>query len=389
MWAKGRIDSRHFPFNKPTDMIDSLPIVLVQRGAGTVVKGFTNSYVNYTVAQARLSNPDAHIVVIGDEACRASLLGFESEFIAFERYDEAWAELKAHYVHLSVNPEPFESFAMARWLILQAWMIENDQKRMLTLDTDVMLYATLEEMSEANGSAIMWHSNGSGHCTLLSRRGMDELCDGIRRGVTDPAERKRLLQWSVEKKDNISDMTFIAELSRRLSPELVLDGLTCDPRMDHNINLCLPAEGDFVMEMGIKKVHFEGLHAFCTRADGSAQRFATLHFQGPAKKHMCDHLAFDCANPIHRGIVMSLQSNHKALKAAATAEDRMRNQAIRLGEIRNLVETMRQEMRHLELSTWVRLGAAIKMTNVETSVSNCEEIRQKICGLAPRIEQAG
>ena len=365
-------------------MINSLPIVLIQRGAGMVTKNFTNSYVNYTIAQARISNPEAEIVVIGDEACRASLLGYESVFVSVEKFEGAWAEVKANYVHLSANTAAFESFAMARWLILQAWMKESGHDRVFQMDTDVMLYATLDEVVEANGSAIMWASCGSGHCTLTSRQGLDALCDAIRKGVTDPIESARLQKWRGDSGDNISDMTFIAELSRKLPPGSVLELAACDPIFDHNINIYYPPEGRFVMEGGIKKVHFDGLHAFCTREDGTPQRFASLHFQGYAKKHMCSHLACDPDNPIHRGIIRTLQSNQNALQAAARAEETNEKLASRLGEIRSLSETMRHDIRHLESSSWLRVGTAMRLTSAGANIAKCEEIRKKVCGLAPK-----
>ena len=363
-----------------------IPIVIPNYGPGNRQQGFTEPHVNYALAQARFSNPDAHTVVIGDADCRESLWGFESEFVWLAEFDDSWRELKANYVHFSPNTPWFELFAIAKWFIIRDWMKRSGCERCLHIDPDLMLYATLDEIVTANGPALIMSSMGRGtHCSLVTYDILCRLCDLVLRTYGDPEEVRNLARAYEAGTLIVQDMTFFERLCRQLPSGSVFDSLKCPLFFDHNFTGDIG--GPFVKEGEIRKVRFEGVRAFGERSDGTPVRFASLHFQGAGKAQMHKHLATDDSDRTGKGFIRALRANCESLRFAAIDQKTLAKYASRLGEIRSSSEDLGKLLRQIESSPWIRVGSTLNLTKARGQLQKCKEIREKIRDLAPRLEQ--
>src|SRR5437870_5654360 len=111
----------------------SIPIVFFHKGDAW--------YLWYTLRQARLTNPEAPIYLLGDVHCRR--YDRFAEFVDLRPYDAAAREFAGLYVHLSTNHADFELVCFQRWFVLREFMREKGLDRCVYLDSDVMAYTDL------------------------------------------------------------------------------------------------------------------------------------------------------------------------------------------------------------------------------------------------------
>ncbi len=107
----------------------AVPLIFVHRQ--------NNYYLGYTLAQARFTNPDSPVVLIGDHTNRYQ--GVDHYLLA--EYDQGATEFARVYQHLSCNSESYELFCFQRWFILRDFMASHQLGELVSLDSDVLLYA--------------------------------------------------------------------------------------------------------------------------------------------------------------------------------------------------------------------------------------------------------
>ena len=264
------------------------PIIFIHQGEGGPFY-----HLNLAILQARWWNPDADVFVIADEACRTSLVVPGITVVNLEEYAESGAELRAVYQHFSPNPESFELFCMVRWFVLRDFMRRQHVDKVWHLDSDVMLYATVEEEERHLQAADYTYTRASGHSSFFTQPAVDHLCELMlgTYGAEDASRRLHDL-WEKGKAEGykaLSDMTFFLLMAR----EGRLRGVNREfPGADgaaHSVNVrgvsaySLPKEL-MVLEFRNQRPHGRRL------TDGGWDRFATLHFQGAAKCFMKEYL---------------------------------------------------------------------------------------------------
>lgn len=264
----------------------TVPIVFIHRGSG----GDFN-YLNYAALQARLSNPDTAIYVIGDQAALESLVVPAVELIPLEGLVDSGLPLRSVYEHYRVNSAEYTLFCMERWFYLRAFMEREGFQRALHLDCDVMLYTDVSrELGAVFDTCDLTLSLGhSTHTTSIRLTAVDRLCELMLATYRDSSklgeirDRWTKAEASGERWEGVGDMYFIKQLG--LESDLVVRETYKghDPVFDGNIRKGIGYE----MEGGIKRIVFKagkpyGFH----EVDGREQRFATLHFQYTAKQHM-------------------------------------------------------------------------------------------------------
>ena len=264
----------------------TVPIVFIHRGSG----GDFN-YLNYAALQARLSNPDTAIYVIGDQAALESLVVPAVELIPLEGLADSGLPLRSVYEHYRVNSAEYTLFCMERWFYLRAFMEREGFQRALHLDCDVMLYKDVsKELGAVFDTCDLTLSLGhSTHTTSIRLTAVDRLCELMLATYRDSSklgeirDRWTKAEASGERWEGVGDMYFIKQLG--LESDLVVRETYQghDPVFDGNIRQGIGYE----MEGGIKKIVFkEGRPYGFREVDGREQRFATLHFQYTAKQHM-------------------------------------------------------------------------------------------------------
>lgn len=228
-------------------------------------------YFALSIASALAASPATPLVVLGDSTnayrpCR---------HLALTRRADSAYEFLERYRHASENDFAYEAFCFMRWFILRDWAEVEGVERLAAIDSDVLLFADLERdlVPRLNGGDFAFAGPMGPHLTMLTRAGLQDLCDFYMTAYA---------QGAPDIGGQVSDMTLLPSFLKNrswadLSQEV--DGA----RVDMNIRL---AEG-FVMAGASKEIRFEGGGAFARRQDSNRPvRLLALHFQGTAKPHM-------------------------------------------------------------------------------------------------------
>jgi len=102
----------------------------------------------YSILQARKTNPNAKIFLIGDKENKK--LSKYSTFVDIETlYSDDIALFEKVYVHLGKSSRMFEMFCIKRWFILRNLMLSHKIDRCLHIDSDVMLFCDVSSTFES------------------------------------------------------------------------------------------------------------------------------------------------------------------------------------------------------------------------------------------------
>jgi len=265
-------------------------IVVVHRG--------NTRWLGRALRAAQISNPGVEIVLIGDSSGTRLAEELGVRFVEWADHATAAEALAADYVHMSSHGRDFELVCLQRWLILEAWMRSCAQSNIIAIDSDVLIYARLNEILKALCSAdAVGFVHDSAHLAWIpNANAIGEICAVIREAYADPDHRliQKLHYEHLHRSSQggVSDMSFFQLLARDGSGR-VRDirgphqekGWHLDVTMNDGI-------GGFIMENGYKKIRMiEGIpHAFGSETN-NWHPMASLHFQGKAKALMLHYFA--------------------------------------------------------------------------------------------------
>jgi hypothetical protein len=253
---------------------------------------FNHSYLPLSLWQARKSNPEARIILIGDGW--NAHFDFLVEYHPIRSYRKRADQFAANFRNFSTNPHDFELVCLERWFILEEFMQENGMEECLYLDSDVLQFGNAEDDGCRFSNFGMTVAGISGHSNFVSSREvLNEFCNSMMEAYTCEnahhilEEKYRKFRESHEA-GGISDMTFFTEF-REQHPDKVLDISVPMNGMAYDIAM---AYIEFTRnENGIKKVvqKPDGRLMVFQRGFGDLE-LRSLHFQGEAKKYMKSHL---------------------------------------------------------------------------------------------------
>lgn len=250
-------------------------------------------FLLFTLTQAQRLNPDSPVILF----CNSALpdkFGFVQQ-IPFAQFSGAAREFAATYRHFSVNAELNEVLCMQRWFVIRDFLREHHFERIMYLDSDVLLFCSVENVKPFFSAYDFAFSLISGHTSFLTLPVIEELCDlltgyysGTNHALVEHLENEKRLRApnGPSPTFNISDMSFIkyyVETSRR--PHIEISQVHRPPSgpfiFDHNINV---SDGLFVMDQRCKKIDWIDGAPFGTLSEtGEKVRFCSVHFQGAGK----------------------------------------------------------------------------------------------------------
>jgi hypothetical protein len=248
-----------------------------------------SDYLKYTLAQAKISSPNAIIHLIGDQ------FNDNYEFVTHHNIKNYSSEAELFsklYKHHSTNSYSAEIFCFRRWFVLKEFMEDNDLTRCLYLDSDVLLYADiLEEHLMYNNYSFTIVNGMSPNFTLINDRKMlEDFCDFIVKCFISDALYKRLAETAVHNlwSDGcVSDMVAFYEY-QKTSPYNIGDASAIGHQSGHDLNMNL-SEG-LEMEEGVKKIYWIDNKPYCRDiSSGSLIKLNSLHFQAGAKRLIRDN----------------------------------------------------------------------------------------------------
>ena len=254
-----------------------IPIVFIHTGFA--------EHLWIATRQARISNPDSPIILIGDSTNRR--LRWPTEHYQVADHWESANKFAEHYVHRSSNGFNYELFCFQRWFVLLDWMQKHDIQSCWCCDSDVLVYSDLGQLAgefEKRGLVIC---SGSGHSLLIQdRQALQEACELMVRMYTDEKyifELTRLYESLAGEPGGVSDMSAFRIYAAE-SPERVSDSGEVHEHgvIDAGMHVIDQFEGDVR-----KTIHWVDGTPHCRhRESGDLVRFHTLHFQGGNKRLM-------------------------------------------------------------------------------------------------------
>jgi hypothetical protein len=256
-------------------------------------------YLPYVLHQARAACPSSEVVLASELPVRSfPLLPLKN----FETSKRA-TEFRRCYQHMSMNPERYELFCYLRWFYLLEYMQMCGLKRALHLDSDFLLYSSIEELARSHpiraGEAalsIPYQSHeslvwlASGHISLFTVEALDRFCNFASASFT---EERWLSQYRHKWKHHgaaggICDMTTLYLFCREDPGAVVnLAEERCGAVVDLKFNSSANYRADeYQLRDGVKRVELQCSKPVIFRQDGRPVRALGLHFQGSNKLHI-------------------------------------------------------------------------------------------------------
>ena len=260
-----------------------LPIVFIHSG--------NSSYLKYSLAQAKQSNPQSTVYLLGDSS--NDCYGFV-EHSAYSDYFKGASEFSKIYRHFNTTGFHYELFNFQRWFVLKEFLIAKKLERCLALDSDTMLYADVTEEGkkfEQFDFTLSWNMCG---CTFFLNK-IEALADFCKFVMDLYTKRDRyhyekmVAHFAVRKHSHlpggVCDMTAFQLFSEAHFGDVgeasqIINGSVFDPAIS------VPHPG-FEMSNGIKKIIWRDGYPYGIHVKSRKEiRFNSLHFQGKAKSLM-------------------------------------------------------------------------------------------------------
>lgn len=248
-------------------------------------------YLPLSLWKARQSNPRQRVILIGDENNRHfSLLVEHFHQKDFSRQSDAFSKL---FVNFSTNSHDFELVCLQRWFILKEFMEAQGLDECLYMDSDVLLFADVNESKPRFRTQGMSICGISGHTNFVRKRStLSAFCDFIHQAYAKPGglaelEEKYRIFRQTHEAGGISDMTFFVEF-QQAHPEQILD--LSAPHEGQMYDIAMAHFPDIENDRGIKTIRFENGKPYCRHKSLGPIEMKTLHFQGAAKFAMKEHL---------------------------------------------------------------------------------------------------
>lgn len=253
---------------------------------------FNHSYLPLSLWQARKSNPETPVYLIGDRW--NAHFDFLVEYVPASAYRKSADEFARHFKNFSTNPSDFERVCLERWFILEEFMRQKRIEQCLYLDSDILQFGNVEEDANRFSGFGMTIAGISGHSNFISRLSvLTDFCQFILKSYTKTnalsiLERKYHKFRENHSEGGISDMTFFTEY-RKENPDRILD--IGNPLQGKAYDIAMAYIEYSRNENGIKKVDRrpDGRITVFQRGHGDVE-MRSLHFQGEAKKTMKAHL---------------------------------------------------------------------------------------------------
>ncbi len=263
----------------------SIPVVFIHKGY--------SDYMEYALRQAKFSNQDSEIILLGDQA--NNKFDFVTHVDIAEYFDGA-GRLAGVYRHYSTNPYHYELFCLQRWFILKEYMQQKDIQKCFVCDTDVMLYSdindALKPFMTARLALLRHGKEYSLGISFISLKELQGLCDYIISCYqSDEILKEFELVYQnavkIETVGGVSDMVLV----RKWLQETGLDNVTSlmaiknNSAFDSHIGLPhLEKDDQYKFSKRRKKINWQNAKPYCYSYKYKMDiKFHLLHFQGPAK----------------------------------------------------------------------------------------------------------
>lgn len=241
-------------------------------------------YLWYTLRQARLTNPNADIILIGDRH-----LPHYDPFVRHVAIQDYFGEAAAFakiYQHLSTNSHGYELFCFQRWFILKEYVERHAIDRCVYLDSDVMVYSDLgiEQACFADVDLTVTKGKNPQNMFVGGPAALERFCAFVTelytRRAAELQERYRVYRAS-HAEGGICDMTALDDYAQTY-PERVADTAVIRDASTYDNNI--RRSDGFAMRRRVKDLTWIDGRPYARHiATGQLVRFHSIHFQGGSK----------------------------------------------------------------------------------------------------------
>ena len=266
--------------------MSDLPIVFIHKGY--------SSYMEFTLRQARYTNPESEILLLGDPA--NNRFDFVTH-IHFEQFANLATAFKKYYCHMSTNTYAYELFCIQRWFYLLEFVRHAKLDRFFYCDTDVMVYTDLHAYFHGLGKvgqdgilAFAESNRASASNALWQVSTLEQFCDFIYQGYQSKkaiTQARDYLERHVRNLGGISDMYWVEQFFKtRLDTVFCINEVHENKTLDSNINT---SRGYFLNEyqinrQGHKKIIWRKNKPYVYNLKLAKEiEFGLLHFSGSTK----------------------------------------------------------------------------------------------------------
>lgn len=263
----------------------SVPIIFIHKGY--------NDYMEYSLRQAKHSNRDSKIMLIGDEA------NDKFDFIAhvnMKNHFTSANEFSKIYKHFSTNPYHYELFCIQRWFILRDYMKENSIKKCFVCDTDVLVYSNIEKalilFGDDRMALIKLGSTYSLGISFILLEKLTLFCNYIGDCYQDDNLLKRLEECYLTTKKKkllggVSDMSLATNWIKTLPQDTLGNLLEVRNTTTFDSHIGSPFQvptDNYKFRLGRKVITWQHNQPYCYSYKYRENiLFHLLHFQGPNK----------------------------------------------------------------------------------------------------------
>jgi hypothetical protein len=264
------------------------PIILIHRG--------DSFYLAHTIAQARSSNPESRLILLGDRS-NSFYLGVEHH-----RYEDYFEEAREFsklftYEHFPNYQYPWILFCHQKYFALRDFVRSQGISKFLLIDSDVMIYEPVEPYFQYYKSAsITLTSPAPGDTAFSAAAGfaivndttiLDTLC-GIYTRIFSQSLAALSHRWGI----NCFNEMFGLYLLLSENPERVRNIFPIEAQFV--INPSVIDDERFQRKNRLLEISWVGeIPYFSNRETGQRSKSPIIHFHGHAKKVMSDHLKLD------------------------------------------------------------------------------------------------
>lgn len=155
--------------------MESYPIIVLHKGS--------SDYLKICLAQAKFSNPNSRIILLGDETNETLAKQVGAEHYLICNYFSKAHEFEKIYKHYSTNSYDFELFCFQRWFVIEEFVNSEGIDRFLHIDSDVLLYTDFSkefEFIDFIKNYDLTHPYASAHTSFFNNKSaLCEFCNFI------------------------------------------------------------------------------------------------------------------------------------------------------------------------------------------------------------------
>ncbi|MBI3583561.1 MAG: hypothetical protein HY096_06370 [Nitrospinae bacterium] len=271
-------------------MNNTTPIIFIHKGY--------SGYLYFSLKQARYSNPDTDIYIIGDKSNdRFNFI----RHVLIDDYSRMASSFEKVYKHYSTNSYQFELFCIQRWFILSEFMEREKIKNIFMCDSDLMIYCDISEQNKRFEDYIVsycypnyqdnYRWSASAHNSFWTSDAINSFCSFIFEIYT--TDKVKILEdkWNYHISNKIPggicDMTLLYLFAKGSDNKIcnllkVMGGSVYDDNINCSENYF---RNEYQIKNNKKEIVWEDNHPYCYNTNLNRKiKFLTLHFQGSAKQ---------------------------------------------------------------------------------------------------------